>query len=90
MGQIRWRHKLTRALSKRRLALAEPKTWQRKAANICLDVLPSIVSKFLSKGDVVCCYESLENTGTTGNITETKRGHAPLITEATLPELRTA
>ena len=54
MGQIRLRHKLARALSKRRLALAELKTWQRKAAYICLDVLPSIVSKLLSKGDVVC------------------------------------
>ena len=44
MGQIRWRRKLTRALSKRRLALAEPKLWQREAARVCLDALPSIVN----------------------------------------------
>ena len=43
MGQIWWRHKLARALSKRWLALAEPKTWHQEAAHVCLDVLPSMV-----------------------------------------------
>ena len=54
MGQTLWRHKLTRALSKRRLALAEPNIWQREGAPVCLDVLPSIINSFLLKGNVVC------------------------------------
>ena len=54
MGQIRWRHNLARALNKRRLALAEPKTWQREASHVSFDVLPSIVNRFLLKGEVVC------------------------------------
>ena len=40
--------------------------------------------------DAWSCHESLENTGTTGKITGTKRGHTLLIAEATLPEPRMA
>ena len=54
MRQIWRRHKLARALSKRQLTLGEPKTRQREAAHVCLDVLTSIVCKLLFKGDVVC------------------------------------
>ena len=34
MRQIQRRHKLARALSKRRVAFAEPKTWQREALHV--------------------------------------------------------
>lgn len=54
MWQIRRRYKIARALRKRRIALAKPKSWQREAIDIRLDVLPSIFVCFCLRARCGC------------------------------------